>query len=401
MKNILLFGHADSSFVRDFCTEVLNAHEIKTAILSQYYSGRYADIYRDNNITVVQWSEFLNRQVIKNLGIRMVSKYIENIKNLNRELGFNSQIDVAFVHYVEPFHLICFYPFWKKTRQRILVFWGSDILRASNRKLKLFPFFLKQSTDIVFMTQSQCEYFHNKFGYKYDKKIHILDFGNKILDKIDKISIEYTTQQCKEEFGFPADKIIVHVGYNALKEQQHLDMMRSIVACAQLPTTKEWIEKIKFVFHVSYGRGEDFDDYRNNLKVLMNQAGLDYVFMEEFFQNKKLVMFRKTCDIFLYGNKTDARSASPLEYIYLGACFICPVWLKDNYGLLDEGNIPYFVYDDFNDLTNVFNKCLSEYMNKSTSNCVEENISPEGKKVIRDTISWESLAPKWRSLYGQ
>ena len=391
MANVLLLGASNSLFIRDFCTEVLHENGDKVTILSQYFSEQYGNDYRENGIKEVKWPDFFLAGITKIIRLNIVKKYFSNIQKLNKEIGFNNQIDAIFVHYVEPVHIFYFFHFWKKAKKRILVFWGDDILRASDKKLRLLPFFLGQATEIVFMIQNQCDYFQNRLGHKYDEKIHVLDFGNSILNKIDKVSNEYTQKQCKERFGFPADKIIVHVGYNAFKGQQHLNIMRSIVAWAQLQSSKEWLDKIKFVFHVSYGQEVDFDDYQNALRLLMDESSLDYVFTEEYLQGDELAMFRKTCDIFLYGQKTDARSASPLEYIYAGASFICPSWLHENYGLLVKGNIPHFVYSDFADLTNVFNKCLLEYEDMV--------IDDYGKKIIRDTISWESLAPKWRSLY--
>lgn len=390
MRNILLLGLPDSLFIRDFCTEVLIEEETKIAILSPHYSEQYGESYRRSGIKEVRWPDLFVQGILKNIGIRILGKYFSSIRNLKKEIGFNNQIDTIFVHYVEPVHIFYFFCFWKKAKKRILVFWGGDILRASDKKLKLFPFFLRQATAIVFMIQNQCDYFQNRLGHKYDEKIHVLDFGNSVLGKIDKISNEYTRKQCKERFGLPTDGIIVHVGYNAFRGQQHLEMMKSIAAWAHLPLSKEWVEKIKFVFHVSYGQ-EDFEGYQNELKRLMDEASLHYVFIEEYLQGDELAMFRKTCDIFLYGQKTDARSASPLEYIYAGASFICPSWLHENYGLLVKGNIPHFVYSDFADLTNVFNECLLEYE--------DIVIDDYGRKIIRDTISWESLAPKWRSLY--
>ena len=120
---------------------------------------------------------------------------------------------------------------------------------------------------------------------------------------------------------------------------------------------------------------------------------MNYIFIDKYLQGEELAMFRRTCDIFLYGQKTDARSASPLEYIYAGAKFICPKWLADNYKLLDEAGIRYYIYDDFEHLPNAVETCVKE-MNMST-----ERISAKSKKRIHDEISWDSLAEKWRRLY--
>lgn len=395
MKNVLLLGHSDSCFIRDFCTEVLDEEGVKVTILSQYYSERYLSSYQKNNVNIINWPDALVQGITKNISLRRLIEYISCIRKVNREIVLKNGADIIFVHYVDPVSLLYFYMLWKKAQKRVLVFWGSDILRASDRKVKLLRLFLKQSTAIVFMIPNQYEFFSEKVGHKYDGKVHVLNFGNSVLSRIDNINRIYSKKQCKEKFGFPEDKIIVHVGYNAFKAQQHIEMMKCVTAHIQLPIAK----RVKFVFHISYGKEADFDIYMNELKTIMDNNSLDYVFIDTYLQDDDLAMFRRTCDVFLYGNKTDAQSASPLEYIYAGAMFVCPKWLQSNYKLLNEGNIPHYVYDNFEELGSVFNKCLKEYGEKVLNDDKFENIDLKGRKVIKDAVSWESLAPKWRSLY--
>lgn len=400
MKKVLLLGNSHSVFIKDFCMEVLDKNEVKTTILSKCYSRRYLDSYQRENVSIINWPKALVQGIRKNFSFRHLFEYISGIVKVNWEIALRVGVDVIFVHYVHPFSLLYFYLPWKKAQKRILVFWGSDILQISEENLKLLPLFLRQSTDIIFMIQNQYEYFQEKLGHKYDEKVHVLNFGNGLLNRIDKINSEYNRKQCKKKFGFPEDKIIVHVGYNANTNQQHNKMIKSIVKCTQSSMENELREKLKFVFHISYGQEDNFEIYMNELKSIMDKAFLDYAFVDTYFQDDELAMFRKTCDIFLYGNKTDALSASPLEYIYAGAVFVYPKWLYNNYDeLLNEGNILHYVYDDFDELGKVFHKCLKEYVEKAVNDAEFENIDSKGRKIIRDTISWEVLAPKWRSLY--
>lgn len=399
MKKVLILGNSHSVFIRDFCTEVLDENEVKATILSKCYSERYLDSYQKKNISIINWPKALVQGIRKNFSFRHFAEYISGLLKINWEIAFRNGVDVFFAHYVQPVSLLYFYIPWRKARKRILVFWGSDILQISDGNLKLLPLSLKQSTDIVFMIPNQYEYFQEKVGHKYDEKVHVLDFGNSVLSRIDKINSEYSRKQCKEKFQFPEDKVIVHVGYNAFKAQQHIEMMKSITMHTRLSMAKDMKKKVKFVFHMSYGQEDNFDIYMNQLKAILDTNSMDYEFIDMYLQDDDLAMFRRTCDIFLYGNKTDALSASPLEYIYAGAMFVCPKWLQSNYNLLNEGNIPHYVYDNFDELGNVFSKCLMEYDEKAVSDDEFENIDSKGRKIIRDTISWESLAPKWRSLY--
>lgn len=143
MKNILLLGSSSSLFVKDFCIEVLNNNRARIAVLSREYSKQYEDDYKAYNVKQVKWPEMFIQGIKSQLGINLIKKYIFCIRNLKREMGFENEIDVMFVHYVEPLYILYFWRFWKKAEKKILVFWGDDILRASSKKLKLFPFFFE------------------------------------------------------------------------------------------------------------------------------------------------------------------------------------------------------------------------------------------------------------------
>lgn len=384
--NVLLLGTSDSVFIRDFCLYVLDKKYINTVILSPALSKRYSKDYSGNRVKEIRWPDFFLK------GIRRQAFAIPFINkewhDLGDEIGFDNTIDAIHVHYVEPLHLIYFFPFWKKSKKRILTFWGSDFFGATKKKLLLYPYFLKQSTSIVFMIQNQCESFQQVFGHKYDDKIHVIDFGNSLLNVIDTVSQKYTVEECKRHFDLPTDKLVVHIGYNASRAQQHIEILKRIV---MLPD--DILNRLILVFHISYGTFRDYEAYRKKMEKIMNIAKLDYRFIDTYLQGEELAMFRRTCDIFLYGQKTDARSASPLEYIYAGAKFICPKWLADNYELLDEAGIRYYIYDDFEHLPNAVERCVKEM------NLTAEKISAKSKKRIHDEISWDSLAEKWRRLY--
>lgn len=384
--NVLLLGISDSVFTRDFCLHVLGKKDINTVILTPALAKQYSQDYRNNHVKEIRWPDFFQKGIRRQFGVWPL--IIKKWRDLGNEIGFGNSYDVMHVHYVEPLHLIYFYYFWKKARKRVLTFWGSDFFSASKVKLLLYPYFLRRATSIVFMIRKQCDYFQSVFGHKYDDKIHIIDFGNSLLNVIDDVNQRYTVEECKEHFALPVNKVIVHVGYNASRGQQHIEILRNM---AILP--KDIIDKMKLVFHVSYGLCNNFEAYKQQLIEIMDIVKLDYIFIDSYLQGEELAMFRKTCDLFIYGQRTDARSASPLEYIYAGAKFVCPAWLVDNYKLLDQSGIKYYVYEEFSKLPEAIQLCMN------TMDLPSEQISEQGRKGIHDEISWDSLAPKWRKLY--
>ena len=60
---------------------------------------------------------------------------------------------------------------------------------------------------------------------------------------------------------------------------------------------------------------------------------------------------------------------------------------------MNEAQIKYYVYSDFEQLPGVVENCIKE------TTLPREGLSDMSRKRIRDEISWDSLAEKWRRLY--
>ncbi len=384
--NILLLGKTDSIFTRDFCKNILNSEEINAVILTQMLSKEYRGDYEAANVKQVRWPDCFLKGIRKQL--RALLYLFKTWRNLREEIGFEDKIDVIHIHYVEPLHLIYFFPFWNGAKERILTFWGSDIYTITKAKKVLLRYFLKHASSIIFMISNQYEFFQSIYGHKYDKKVKIIDFGNGLIDDLDEVMSNYTKDDCKIHFQMPLDKLSVHIGYNASKAQQHLKIVESMQF---LP--KDILSQMEFVFSVSYKRDNDFEQYKQKLIDTMNKTKMNYRFLDEYLQGEELAMFRRTCDLFVYGQETDARSESPLEYVYAGAEFICPEWLADNYELLNRAHTRYYIYGDFNNLCDSVQLCLENI------DLQDEKISEWGRKKIRDEISWDAVGEKWRELY--
>lgn len=385
--NIILLGKTDSIFTRDFCINVLDMEHINTIILTQAFSKEYQHDYAAANIKEVRWPDCFLKGIRRQLSSLFCLPSIWG--KLRQEIGFGKEIDVFHVHYVEALHLLYFLPLWLGAGKRILTFWGSDLYTLSFVNRQILRLFLKQASTIVLMIPEQHSYFQSLYRNKYERKIRVIDFGNSLIDELDKVIIKYTKKDCKEYFHMPADKVIVHIGYNAARAQQHLKIIKGIM---HLPM--ETLSRMKFVFSMSYKHDSDFEEYKQQLVDQMKAAEIDYCFVEKYMQGEELAMFRRTCDLFLYGQKTDARSESPLEYAYSGAEFICPKWLAGHYEILDQAKARYYVYEDFEHLSDKIKLCLEN------ANVLGESISEWGKQVIRGEISWDSVREEWRSLYA-
>lgn len=383
--NILIFGDANSIFMKDFCKHVLKKED-NVCIVSYTDTKSSLEFYQKMCI-----KEIYIRPYIEDCSIHLdniISILIKRKKEIKKVLPFQ-KIDVIHVHYVEPSVLLQLFFIWISAKKRILTFWGSDILRISRENKKLLRPFLSMASSITFMIPAQYNAFCDIYG-NYYKKVQIVDMGDEIIDIIEDVQTKYSRNSCKKCFGMATNKITIHIGYNKSKEQQHLKLVEQICL---LPRTIS--SKIQIVFPWAYG-GENTteeDEYILQLKQLLKQKEIDYMFVNEFLTGEKLAMFRSSCDIFLYAQTTDARSASTIEYVYAGSLFICPSWVWDNYSIINHVQNICVRYCDISEVKNIL------YRNISKGDYANSNDNQELRKIIYKNISWKYLAVQWRNLY--
>lgn len=217
------------------------------------------------------------------------------------------------------------------------------------------------------------------------KQIKCLDFGNSTLDSIDKVSIQMTIDECKRYFGLDINKIIIFVGYNAVREQQHFEMMREVVKLSE-----KFIEKLFFVFHFGYGAKNSA--YMIQLKSLLKENNISYKIFTQFMNKDDIAILRRSADIFLYGQTTDALSCSVIEYLYAGAIVVKPAWL--DYFKLKKKGIQYYEYARFEELPELLTMIIGQGICK-----INKDI--EQQKELRSLCSWDKLSAKWRLLYEE
>lgn len=386
--NIIMVGDSSSPFIKNYCMHVLTEGD-SVYIFSYTNVGRFSDYYKQMGIKEIYIMPFLENSPLRITNI--VSVLYKKTKDIKKLLPSGISIDVMHVHYVIPSTLVYLFAFWFGARVRILTFWGSDILRQSdsNRKL-LTPFCLMAST-IIFMIKPQKNFFVNRYGKRFERKIRIIDFGNALLDVIDDLRSEYSKTDCKQEFGLRTDKITIHIGYNKSEEQQHIKILEQLCLLPQ-----RILNKVQVVFPWGYGGNAYEDAYISQIENILGGGtySIDYVFNKNFLQGKELAKFRMSCDIFLYGQTSDAMSASPLEYVYSGSLFLCPAWLWANYDLINGQTKQCVKYSDFAHMRSILGEILMQ--SKDDFLGLIEN---ETHEIIYENLSWKNLAPKWRKCY--
>ena len=357
---VVLLTNADSLYCKKYVEHVLIG-KYDVLIISTC-NKKYRRYYKENGVEVLIWAPE------PTFAGRMMDRIADKI---HRD-------DIFHVHYVEPERLKYLWKPWLKCKKRILTYWGSDLLRLPLKQIHSVNLFIYTADEIVIMNDDM----HQKMKKIVSKVkwncIKCLNFGNLMFDAIEKVSNQMSAYECKQYFELPTDKIIVSVGYNAAREQQHLEMMQEVV---KLP--KEILSKMYFVFHFGYIPREE--GYLNQLYKLLEENNVQYKVIKKFFEEREIAILRLGTDIFLYGQMSDALSASTLEYMYAGAVLIKPTWLdySDIKGLL------YYEYEQFEGINDILKKLIENGIERTQHN----------KEILKKEKSWESRVPKWRELY--
>ena len=99
---------------------------------------------------------------------------------------------------------------------------------------------------------------------------------------------------------------------------------------------------------------------------------------------------RKTTDIFILAQTTDALSNSMLESLYAGAIVINASWLR--YSSLKNEGVYYLTFDSFDRMNRVLVNILNNY-DQEKENCLIN------KEKIAKISSWYYLRDNWKNLY--
>lgn len=334
---------------------------------------KYHELYRKAGITIVP-----GRNVSK-VGIK---RYTFGIYSDLKRLG---KFDILNLHYVSHYVAPSVALLSKNYGKIILTFWGSDLLRSTGLKRQLTLPAIRKASIIQLMTTGMRTRFSHTKGYKkHLDKVRVLDFGDMLLDGIDKYRTqpEETRNAIKQSFGLLPDIPVVVIGYVGRPEMQQLKAVRSILADPKLD---------RKAFQIAlpvYGMS---DEALKELDMLLKDAGIHYKLYPDFMQEEEIERFRSINDIFIHPQTTDALSCSVVECFYSGGIVINGGWL--NYDSLDKQGAYYHKFSDFTELGSCLFTVLSNYE--------QERIKSEpNNQIIKEILHWNTLRPLWMSMYN-
>ncbi|MBH1942060.1 glycosyltransferase [Mobilitalea sibirica] len=389
---ILIYGNPNSIFVIDYIKYVLLAEDKeiqKIVLLSNSpmveINIDYTKFYEDNNIDVVGIIN-INKYIMKipkvrGLIFRLKSNYERNKSMRNLIFKYHT-FDTLHIHCVVPAAADLIRKYSNFFNNIISTFWGSDLLRAERKNYLKLNYILNKSHCITVSTEVMKNVTECTFDIHDKTKLKLASFGLSPLEYIKKLELQESIDKSKEILSLPKDKIIIHCGYNASREQQHKYIINALNKC-----NESTLNKIFVILLMTYPSN---NEYINEIKNYLNNSIFQYKIITSFLYNENIARLRRTGDILIHAQITDAFSGSISEHIYCNNIVFNGSWLE--YPVLDENGIYYNKFDNEDDLSYKLEHTILHLEDEKAK--VKEN-----SKKIYDICSWQSVRKQWLINY--
>lgn len=363
VKSILIIGYANTYFRREYVRNIKNENVVFDILSFEKCTEENRNLYG----TVYECTSN-QRGKIKALCIYI--KFMWIIIKMKK-------YDMIHIHFVKAIESFFAYALKCKCKNLISTIYGSDFYRISNKKRKQLEKIFSASDIITVATSQLREDFNDAYKNRFDKKIAIIPFGNAMYDKIDLLNGQ---KGLKQEFDVPEDSFVITIGYNATKEQNHLEILQQIKAIEHcLP------ENYYLLIPLGYGD----EEYRKKIVNYFENINLKGVCLCQYYSISQAAKLRIISDIMIQLQNTDVLSNSMLEYIYAGNIVITGKWLP--YSDVQD----YIVtIDKLNDLSESLKEILVNYEEHKA-----RLIGSDGKNFIQMRYTWAVVKEKWLSLY--
>ena len=285
------------------------------------------------------------------------------------------------IHFIDPQYRNYISIFRRMATSISAVVWGSDFYRANKDNLaKIKPIFDRCDSIIIGNTEMASDFV--RYYGKYSDHITSFGFGIAKLRLIEKLVSENNKESIKRALKIPNEKLIVTVGYNGIKAQQHLLILNAL---GKLPEVHK--ENIFILIPFGYGGNKM---YKEELESELEAMGLSYRIFDDFLSDDDVARIRISTDLVINAQITDASSASLQEHLFSGNVLLVGDWLPYKY--FRDNNIRFWTFTQDSliaDLTNILNN-FEDYSKEVKGN----------KEKIFNLSSWDIKINQWLEQYS-
>lgn len=341
------------------------------------HKGQFDDYYREHGVTVYRDPHRL--PVIRHIPrVRMWARIALNARDLAKYGPF----DVVHNHYLSQRDLALGLRVSRRFHARwVCTFWGSDLLRASDRALRQMLPYLRRCDRLTACNERMRDKLRQSCGEELYQKTRMTIWGQDGFAAIDGILSNETREDCRAHYGIRPGNYVVSIGYSADNAQHQLEVVEALSA---LP--EETLARMTLVLQQTYVKRDPA--YMERVRQAAEALPCQAVVLRDFLDLTETARLRLCADLFILAISTDAFAASMQEYLYAGAVFLMGDWL--GYPQLDELGIPINRFHEYKELPALVQQAMNGKLQRSTD---------EQRALLPAHYSWDAVRKDWLGLY--
>lgn len=378
MPKILLIADSDALWTKRAVEYLLLPAGYEIVIFPIWgHKGQFDDYYREHGVTVYKDSHRL--PVIRFIPrVRMWARIALNARDLAK-LG---PFDVVHNHYLSQRDLSLGWRVSRRFHARwVCTFWGSDLLRASDRALRQMLPYLRRCDRLTACNERMRDKLRQSCGEELYQKTRMTIWGQDGFAAIDGILSNETREDCRTHYGIRPGNYVVSIGYSADNAQHQLEVVEALSA---LP--KETLSHMTLVLQQTYVKRDPA--YMERVRQAAEALPCQAVVLRDFLDLTETARLRLCADLFILAISTDAFAASMQEYLYAGAVFLMGDWL--GYPQLDELGIPINRFHEYKELPALVQQAMNGKL---------QRVTDEQRALLPAHYSWDAVHKDWLGLY--
>lgn len=370
-KEVIVLGNAKSIWLKEYVKNIHYKLGNKTYLIS--YSplsdGEKQD-YEKYNTVIIE----LQFEGEGNSKIKKMFRIIKAFKHLKGKID---ALDIQSPPHSPQAVLLGFLIRYLDAKT-ITSFWGSDIMRITEKDAKKLRSVI-DVTDVINLGTIQLKNaFYNMFGHKYDMKIKSAIYGSPAIEHI-KHNKSIPKSMLKQFFNIDSSKITVAIGHNGNRSQQHLQVLNTLNNLED-----ECKNRMNLILHIGYGLESG---YKDELERCCNNLDIDYTIIDKFMDLEEISKLRLATDVLIHAQTTDALSGTIRESIYAETILINPCWI--NYAEFDSLGIEYERYSSIDEIAQI----IERIVNDGTEIDLNKN-----SRIIDEHYSWYASLEDWTEI---
>lgn len=378
MPKILLIADSDALWTKRAVEYLLLPAGYEIVIFPIWgHKGQFDNYYREHGVTVYRDPHRL--PVIRHIPrVRMWARIALNARDLAKYGPF----DVVHNHYLSQRDLSLGWRVSRRFHARwVCTFWGSDLLRASDRALRQMLPYLRRCDRLTACNERMRDKLRQSCGEELYQKTRMTIWGQDGFAAIDGILSNETREDCRTHYGIRPGNYVVSIGYSADNAQHQLEVVEALSA---LP--KENLSHMTLVLQQTYVKRDPA--YMERVRQAAEALPCQAVVLRDFLDLTETARLRLCADLFILAISTDAFAASMQEYLYAGAVFLMGDWL--GYPQLDELGIPINRFHEYKELPALVQQAMNGKLQRSTD---------EQRALLPAHYSWDAVHKDWLGLY--